>query len=107
MRIRNLTPHVINIHGTSEGEVAVLHPDGVVPRVSSTKELIGMLEGIPIYRQTVGEIVDLPAEEEGVFLVVSLPVRLAVPHRGDVASPGDLLRDAEGRPVGCLGLHIN
>lgn len=48
---------------------------------------------------------ELPAEEAGVALVVSALVRLAVPHRRDVFSPGELVRGTDGQPVGCRGLE--
>ena len=39
--------------------------------------------------------------------LVSLAVRLAVPDRRDVFSPGELIRDGNGQPVGCIGLAGN
>ena len=51
------------------------------------------------------EIVGLPEPEEDVILIVAKAVADASPAgRGDLMSPGRLLRDAEGRVIGCDGL---
>jgi hypothetical protein len=34
-------------------------------------------------------------------------VRESVPSRKDVVSPGELIRDAKGNPVGCKGFEMN
>lgn len=108
MTIKNLTPHTITVLGLSTSvwsQVAVLEPSGEVARVSVTRELAGEISGMPVYRSTYGTVVGLPDEVVGVALIVSAMVRLAVPHRRDVYSPGELIRGADGQPVGCRGLE--
>jgi hypothetical protein len=105
MTFLNLTPHVLNIH--SGDNVTVIAPSGVVPRVSVDNVHVNTVDGIDIYSQTVGQVQDLPDFKTGVTLVVSALVRTALPARKDLASPGALLRDDSGRPIGCQGLVIN
>lgn len=102
MQFINLTPHVLNVH---TGEIVrSIPPSGVVARVSETfieKEAIG---NIPVRMATVGSILDLPAPEEGKIFIASKFVAAAA-EREDVLSPGPLLRDDKGRPIGCDGLQ--
>jgi len=62
---------------------------------------VGTFGGVPLTRTTYGEVV------EGTLYVVSGLVRAAVPERTDVASPGELVRDALGVVTGCRGLVVN
>ncbi len=105
MTIINLTPHAINVV-TGTGTVT-LPPSGAVARCATASAPAGEHEGIALARTTYGEVVGLPAPVAGTLFVVSALVRTAVPHRADVASPGDLVRDAAGQPTGCKGLVVN
>lgn len=52
-----------------------------------------------------GEVTGLPVAKEGTILVVSGLVASAIGgQRSDVFSPGALIRDDSGRPIGCQGL---
>jgi hypothetical protein len=107
MTLKNLTPHTITVVGSSGEALAVLPPSGQVARVSMTREVVGEVAGLPVYRSQYGSVVGLPDAEAGVALVVSAMVRLATPGRADVFSPGELVRGADGQPVGCRGLEGN
>jgi hypothetical protein len=98
----NLTPHAIVIAGG-----VTLPPSGAVARCSTLNTPAGEHAGVPLSRVTYGAVEGLPAPAEGVLYVVSGLVRAAVPLRLDVASPGDLVRDASGAVVGCRGLVVN
>lgn len=105
----NLTPHTISIHG-ADGAVLVLASAGLA-RVSETRAARPALtlpggEVIPVTSPAFGEVTGLPDAREGVILVVSAMVRAALPGRGDLASPGPLVRDAGGNPLGCQGLSM-
>lgn len=104
MKIVNLTPHVVNVVG--EG-ACTLPPSGQVARVSSTTTEVRRVNGIPCSAVSYGKVEGLPEPEEGTLYVVSALVRAAVPHRTDVASPGELVRDNDGKPIGCRGLAVN
>ena len=128
MTVINLTPHDIVIVGPGERTIP---PSGVVARVSmQTSGIIdvvgrmsdrppfcgieyncescfsqfGGCDGIPVRKQTYGEVTGLPAPKEGTVYIVSTMVRLAVPDRDDVFSPGELVRGDDGQPIGCRGL---
>jgi len=99
--IRNLTPHAVNINNIT------IHPSGIVARVEKVTNLAGKFEGIPLVKGSYGEVIDLPEEKEGVMLIVSSLVRIAMSGRSDLASPADLVRDVDGRIIGCESLEIN
>ena len=104
MKIINLTPHALNIH-TANG-VINLPPSGDVARVSMTSKPNGFLYSsveIPLFKTSYGEVVGLPKVVDGIAYVVSGMVSASV-SRADVFSPGDLIRDESGKPVGCKGL---
>ena len=106
MKLVNLTPHTLNIH-TPDG-VVTLPPSGEVARVSTVSvsglSVAGDWGFIPTVTTTFGEVTGLPKRTESTALIVSGMVASAAP-RDDVLSPGDLVRDENGRPVGCLGLR--
>lgn len=102
----NLTPHTINVVGCEP-----IEPSGIVARVSTTSQPAYTTPcGVPLTYQTVGEVTGLPdldvAHEEAIY-IVSTQVRLALPNRFDLASPGELVRDDKGQPVGCTSLVVN
>ena len=106
MRLVNLTPHSITVLGGVAP--LVLAPSGSVARVAAVATPCGTVgEGIPLARLTYGEVTGLPDQQDAVLLVVSGLVRAALPARTDLASPGELVRDAAGQPVGCRGLVIS
>jgi hypothetical protein len=119
MKYTNLTPHTINVfravvggEGGTTGEhvqVQAIAPSGQVARVaqSNTYCWTDTTTGIDMYRAEYGAVTGLPEHEEGVMLIVSGMVREAASDRSDVCSPGDLLRDDAGKPIGCIGLFIN
>jgi hypothetical protein len=98
MKFVNLTPHEINPIGGDS-----IAPSGDVARVSTRN--IEVLPGF--FAQETGEVQGLPGAQEGVLFIVSAMVRLAVPERGDVVSPGELVRNEQGQPVGCRGFFVN
>lgn len=100
----NLTPHEIVVMGEPEVRVP---PSGDVARVSVVTEPLGSIGGVPAFIERSGPVEGLPEPRDGVIYIVSTLVRVAVPRRVDVASPGQLVRDPDGRPVGCRGLVYN
>ena len=123
----NLTPHpltVLNSEGVQQDpKRKTFHPQqgvepqvikeippegGDLPRVSQETEQVGEEEDIPLFRTTYGEIHNLPAPQEGVFLICSglVATAAAAQGRGDVLSPSQLVRDGEGKILGCLGFQL-
>ena len=105
MEIRNCTSLVLNIIKQG-GEILDLPPCGIVPRCSQSEECVLVINDIALTRQTFGEVVDLPEPEKDVMLVVSRLVASACPDRSDLLVPGPLVRDSEGKVIGCKGLSI-
>lgn len=102
MEIINLTPHSINIMLGEES--IILPPSGKVARCKEVSQQVGTLENkVPIVKKVFGEVYDLPDPQEGVIYVVSALVAQAA-KRNDVLCPGDPVRDAEGKIVGCQSL---
>lgn len=108
MRLANLTPHRLVVHSDYQDTIT-LDPEGTVARVQTTS--IKVEDGDPgcpdLYIQEVGEVEGLPDPDGETLWIVSTLVRTSVPDRHDVASPGELVRDDHGQPVGCRGLVVN
>lgn len=100
--IINCTPHVINAV-RKDGTLINFPPSGIVPRVSSTSQEVADLDGIAVVATVFGAVTDLPAREDGTWLVVSRLVLNAAPDRDDLLAPGELIRDENGQPKGCKG----
>jgi len=99
----NLTPHTINVLDADGNQLLAVDPSGTKARVDVQRTKIGAIDGVPIYSTTYGDVKGLPAPKSGVNYIVSGMVRDAVPDRDDVVSPGLLVRDDSGRPIGCQG----
>lgn len=99
----NLTPHALNVL-LADDSIRNIAPSGTVARVSTNTEALAPVDGIPAVRSTFGEVVDLPEAEDGKAYVVSRMVLSACPDRTDLFAPGELVRDEEGKVVGCRGL---
>lgn len=102
MELINLTPHALNIH--AGGKVVTLPPSGEIARVSVEYVETGTVAGIPVFSAKYGEVIGLPLPREGFAFVTSGMVQSVVPNRRDVFSPGELVRNEEGQPIGCKGL---
>lgn len=101
--IVNYTPHTINLPNIS------IPPCGIVARCEEITEKAKKINGIQFVYKSYGEVKDLPPRDPrvGVIFIVSMMVREACLQRDDLASPGDLIRDEDGKIIGCLNLVIN
>jgi len=99
----NLTPHPVVV--VSDREVRRLEPSGQVLRLAETVENVGELDGIPLVRKTLRLEGELPPRQDGVYYVVSLAVA-QMAGRPDFLVPDDLVRDEEGRVIGCRRFAI-
>jgi hypothetical protein len=109
VRIVNLTPHELSIFNNPEGTGTPVRipPSGTVARVRVADSPVDLPVDVPCFRTRLEGLEDLPPPEDGTLYVTSLVVRGAVPERKDVASPGKLIRNDSGQPVGCHGLALN
>ena len=112
-KIINLTPHTINVLDENKKPVITLPTSGAVARVSTTRQVVGHIitdttppATVWVSRVAYGEVVGLPEynQDSDVFYVVSSLVKAALPNRGDLLTPGELVRNEAGQPVGCIGL---
>lgn len=101
MKLINLTPHTTNIHKDGK-EVKSIESSGIV-RLETSRKLIETVDGIDYYETELGEVSGLPDPEPDTRYIVSGLVRAAV-NRPDLYQPGELIRDENGRPIGCEGL---
>lgn len=107
-RLENRTPHdplvILGMNGGSVSLPCVGEPIRLSEerRVASTLTVSGV--AIPIVEQSYGAPSPLPAPAVGVWHVVSQLVVSALPDRGDLLFPVDLVRDDRGNIVGCRAL---
>lgn len=102
----NLTPHPINIHNADGDLVTTVAPSGTVARVSQSDTVVDTVDGVDILAVTYGDLDGLPDPVDGTMYIVSGMVRAAT-DRADVLSPGPLIRNDAGQPIGCRGLVRN
>ena len=101
----NTTPH--SITETTTGMVFPKDPNCQL-RINVTSKLVRLTpEGIPLYAKTYGQLTNEPPVLENTFYITSLLVKQGYPHRTDFITPGELLRDASGQPIGCEGFAIS
>ncbi len=104
----NLTPHTVSLFdATGENLLVSIEPTAPAARCSVNNVQVGAANGVPLFASTYGEVIDLPEPREDTIYVVSLIVRQAMPARTDLASPGELIRDTDGKPIGAKGLAVN
>ena len=101
-RLINLTPHPIDIFD-DDRKVLTIPSSGMV-RLSENVSLeetvtLNNVE-VKIYKKSYGSA-SLPEPQEGTYFIVSLPVALAFPERSDFIIANDIVRDENGRIVGC------
>ena len=107
---RNLTPHALKVR-TLNGTYITIAPDVrgaarvIYDRLPPEQVQINGHEVTVAVAGSPREIIGLPEAEEGVVLIVAKAVADAAPaHRGDIVSPGRLIRDEDGTVIGCDGL---
>jgi hypothetical protein len=104
VKIVNCTPHTINIKREDDSFLKV-PPSGTIARVSSKQSIAERLNGFVVYNTKFGEVENLPDPEEGTIYLVSRVLLTSLNgSRSDCFSPGNLLRDEKGQPIGCQGL---
>lgn len=106
MRIRNLTPHDINVIRDT-GTVTIV-PDGDPPRIEVHTRPAPDINGIPTVITESGELIGLPAPEVDTYLIVSSKVADRAGELGrdvaDLLIPYGQVRNAKGQPIGCTAL---
>ena len=106
MKLINLTPHTINIVNDDGNPIVNVPASGSLARCKQVETVVGKVDGIQITRQEFGEVEGLPGPADNVMYIVSRLVKAACPDRDDVVTPGPLVRDDSGQPIGCKGLSL-
>ena len=102
MKIRNFTPHDINIEGQEP-----IKSEGII-RCKEIVDIVGEHAGVTLIKKTFGGLEGLPAPEEGTLFVVNIVAAAAAKEIGrtDCVVPGEIIRDDEGKIIGCKNLAI-
>ena len=105
-RVINLTPHSINLYYQGKHIMSVPSVGKVRCNVITNTTGSVNIENIPIpiVKSTFGDVNGLPDPQQDTIFIVSRVVAEAVPHRNDVFYPNDLVRDENGRVIGCASL---
>ena len=93
----NLTPHAIVVGSRS------FPPSGNLARVAMLITPYGEIDGVPLFSTAFGQVEGLPPQEAGRYYLVSALVASAEKDRTDLLSPSGLVRDEQGRVIGCEG----
>lgn len=118
-KVINCTPHEIVVYAKSDiymdestrtyrlkpsAKIRLsLPPSPWIARCSRKDVVTEYIEGIPTFTTQFDNITDLPAPEDGVWYVVSNIVAQNAKTMGrmDCLIPHHIIRDAEGRIIGC------
>jgi hypothetical protein len=101
MEFINLTPHAIQLPNMT------IEPSGIIARCNEVSTPFGEINGVEIINREYGKVENLPDTTSGKMYIVSAMVRLALPNRYDILSPGDLVRDETGQIIGAKNLVRN
>ena len=110
MKVVNLTPHEVKVLDENGNVVATFPPSGQIARVKTSREKVGEINGIPVFKTVFGKVEDLPESQPDTVYIVSLLVLQACPDRHDLVapdtSPQGAVRDEQGRIIGVKGFQI-
>lgn len=87
-----------------DGERFNIPPSGIIPWIEIEKELVAEVEVgqgviVPIYRERLVNLQNIPDEEDGTWYIVSAKIADYLPEREDFIVP-NLLKDSRGRALG-------
>ena len=103
MKFVNLTPHDLHIADV-DGDFFTIKSSGVA-RLDTSTIFHKNLDHVPFFTTVFGRVQGLPdyeADEDYIYITSMLVAQTV--KRGDVVSPGELVRDKEGNVIGCRGL---
>ena len=86
----NLTPYTYQIGSR------IIVPSGTVCYVDLSDQPESVVDEITISRRLHGAIIDLPARKQNVMYIVSHTVRRMIRDRGDILSPGKIIKFEDG-----------
>lgn len=106
MNLVNLTPHPLRLRKADGTFMDLPKPAAgvAIPRRSVKTEQQGEIDGLPVYKTVLGPVENAPAPQQDTVFVVSRLVVDAMPERTDLVSPGEAIRDADGKVIGANGV---
>lgn len=104
MEFVNLTPHTLVVYDKdSKHVIRKIPPSGTIARVSTRKEQLEPVDGIPVSRTVFGDVEGIPEPREDTLYVVSSIVASHT-SRDDVVAPDtsddSVVRNEEGQIIG-------
>jgi hypothetical protein len=105
-KVKNLTPHPITVCDSEGNVMKTIVSEGLVRLQATTVSADFAVDGVPVTKTVFGSPEGLPEPQEGVFLIVSQLVKSALPNRGDLLVPAEVVRDSEGKILGCKSFGI-
>lgn len=107
--IRNKTPHDVNIVDENGKVVKTFPRSKNSIRLDSETKRVGEIEVddtfIPLSKTVMGDA-NLPEKRDDVLYIVSRIVQESFPERYDFIIPNEIVRDDEGKIVGCKSLAV-
>lgn len=113
MNIINWTKHDINIYNEDKEHVVTIPPSGYEARIETVSKKVDTLDNILLFQtKNVGApyLIDndnkrhqLPPADDHTLYIVSGVFRSNY-DRFDFYQPGQLIRNDNGQPIGCIGL---
>ena len=112
IKVVNCTPHDVVLI-TESGylglpSIAIFKSSGIIPRLLEQQQKISSINNdgleIDIVKKSFLEPEGLPEPQENTLYIVSALVAGACKNRDDLVVPNDIIRDEEGKIVGCKNL---
>jgi hypothetical protein len=107
MKLVNLTPHPVVIVA-ADGATITIPPSGTVARCTVTRSVVGTVTvetvTVPVTATVLGQVEHIPEPEPETLFIVSRVVAEAARDRDDLVVPDDVVRDDQGRVIGCRAL---
>ena len=99
MKFINLTPHAIHINN-------LIIPSSGIVRIDIHETESQPIEGIPITKTSTGTLTGLPKPKlNNLYITSGIVAQEAINNgRNDIYSPHGLIRDSQGKIIGCKGL---
>ncbi len=92
MKFRNFTPHPVNVFDAAgEKNILSIEPEKTQVRVAEEIMSLGAINGIPVIRKSMGDVIGLPGKQEDVYLLVSVIVLQAIKQDGNLYERVDVL----------------
>lgn len=104
--IMNLTPHPIVVVDEDNNVIRTYKSEGVIRLKATTVDAGLSVDGINVTKTEFGSPEGLPEFQAGTYIIVSQMVKSAIPNRGDLVVPAEVVRDGTGNIVGCRSFGI-